>query len=78
MESDSKSRTYRAVDTSYRIDGTRRDGLINVAWGARLNDTIDDARQRRYADNQLNLEPDSACAGCSLIAVVSILDTGLI
>jgi hypothetical protein len=57
----------RVPDTSYRIESIRWDGLHDIAWGAQLNYTLDYARQRPYANNQLNLEPYYARAGGGLI-----------
>ena len=54
-------------DTSYRIESIRWDGLHDAAWGAQLNYTFDYAKQRPYANNQLDLEPHYARAGGGLI-----------
>jgi hypothetical protein len=56
-----------APDTSYRIESVRWDGLHDMAWGAQLNYTFDYAKQRPYANNQVNLEPHYARAGGGLI-----------
>jgi len=56
-----------ATDTSYRIENFRWDGDQNAVSGARLNYTVEYARQRPFSDGALKVRADYSRAGAGLI-----------